>query len=128
MLQGGVQFMRTCCRTSRRGQSRRPGLQAARSEVLYNRGLATAMSTAEAIAKAMEIHKKKEVTGAEVRDGLEALDIPGAVGGTGFEGMLAPLKITCATTRVRAEPRSSNGMPRTGDGGSSAASTSPTAR
>ena len=79
------------------GKAVDPSFRPRVGEVLYNRGLATAMWTAEAIAKAMEIHKKKEVTGAGVRDGLEALDITEErLEELGFEGMLAPLKITCS--------------------------------
>jgi len=78
------------------GKAVDPSFRPRVGEVLYNRGLATAMWTAEAIAKAMEIHKRKDVTGAEVRDGLEALDITEErLEELGFEGMLAPLKIGC---------------------------------
>ncbi len=66
-------------------------------EVLYNRGLVTAMYTAEAIAKAQELHKTKEVTGEMVRDGLEALDITkDRLKQLGFEGLVEPVKVTCA--------------------------------
>jgi branched-chain amino acid transport system substrate-binding protein len=66
-------------------------------EVLYNRGLVTAMYTAEAIAKAQELHKTKEVTGEMVRDGLEALDITAErLKALGFEGIVEPVKVTCA--------------------------------
>jgi branched-chain amino acid transport system substrate-binding protein len=66
-------------------------------EVLYNHGLTEAMWVTEAIAKAMAIHKKKEVTAEEVRDGLEALDISlERLETLGFEGMLASIKVTCA--------------------------------
>ena len=66
-------------------------------EVIYNRGLVTAMYTAEAIAKAQELHKTKEVTGEMVRDGLEALDITAdRLKALGFEGLVEPVKITCA--------------------------------
>jgi branched-chain amino acid transport system substrate-binding protein len=66
-------------------------------EVLYNRGLASAMWITEAIAKAMEIHGKREVTASDVRDGLEALDITAdRLEELGFEGMLSPLKVTCS--------------------------------
>jgi branched-chain amino acid transport system substrate-binding protein len=66
-------------------------------EVLFNRGLVTAMYTAEAIAKAQELHKTKEVTGEMVRDGLEALDITAArLKELGFEGLVQPVKVTCA--------------------------------
>jgi branched-chain amino acid transport system substrate-binding protein len=74
-----------------------PGFRPRIGEVLYNRGLAEAMWVTEGIAKAMEIHKKKEVTAAEVRDGLEALDITEERLETlGFEGLVAPLKVTCS--------------------------------
>lgn len=66
-------------------------------EVLYNRGLVTAMYSAEAIGKAMEIHKTKDVTGEMVRDGLEATDITAdRLKKLGFEGLVEPVKITCA--------------------------------
>jgi branched-chain amino acid transport system substrate-binding protein len=66
-------------------------------EVLYNRGLVTAMYTAEAIATAQALHKTKEVTGEMVRDGFEALDITAdRLKQLGFEGILEPLKVTCA--------------------------------
>ncbi len=66
-------------------------------EVLYNRGLTAAMWATQAIAKAMEIHGKKEVTASEVRDGLEALDITeDMLEDLGFEGMLAPMKLSCS--------------------------------
>jgi branched-chain amino acid transport system substrate-binding protein len=66
-------------------------------EVLYNRGLAAAMYTAEAIAKAQELHKTKEVTGEMVRDGFEALDITAdRLRKLGFEGLVEPVKVTCA--------------------------------
>ncbi|MGO9543229.1 MAG: ABC transporter substrate-binding protein [Rhodomicrobium sp.] len=66
-------------------------------EVLYNRGLVTAMYTAEAIVKAQELHKTKEVTGEMVRDGFEALDItPDRLKAIGFDGLVEPVKVTCA--------------------------------
>jgi branched-chain amino acid transport system substrate-binding protein len=66
-------------------------------EVMYNRGLAEAMWAAEGIARAMEIHKTREVTAADVRDGIEQLDITDERLETlGLEGILPPLKVTCA--------------------------------
>jgi branched-chain amino acid transport system substrate-binding protein len=66
-------------------------------EVLYNRGVVSAMYTAEAIAKAQEIHKTKEVTGEMVRDGFEALDVTAdRLKTLGFDGFAPPVKITCA--------------------------------
>jgi branched-chain amino acid transport system substrate-binding protein len=79
------------------GKAVDPGFRPRIGEVYYNRGLAEAMWATEAIAKAMEIHKKKEVTGEDVRDGLEALDITDErLEELGVLGMLAPLKVTCA--------------------------------
>ena len=43
--------------------------------VLYTRGMYAAMLAAEAIAKAQEIHGVSDVTPAQVRDGMEALEI-----------------------------------------------------
>lgn len=66
-------------------------------EVLYNRGLVTAMYDAEAIAKAQELHKTKEVTGEMVRDGFEALDLTQErLDKLGFKGLVEPVKVTCA--------------------------------
>jgi branched-chain amino acid transport system substrate-binding protein len=66
-------------------------------EVLYNRGLAQAMWIAEGITKAMDLRGKREVTAADVRDGLEALDLTAErIEELGFEGMLSPLKLSCS--------------------------------
>ena len=46
--------------------------------VLYTRGMYAAMLAAEAIAKAQEIHGTSAVTAAQVRDGMEALEMTGA--------------------------------------------------
>jgi branched-chain amino acid transport system substrate-binding protein len=79
------------------GKAVDPGFKPRIGEVLYNRGLAEAMWVAEGIARAMEIHKRKQVTAEDVRDGIEALDITEERLETlGFEGLLAPLKVTCA--------------------------------
>ncbi|WP_372570640.1 ABC transporter substrate-binding protein [Ruegeria jejuensis] len=43
--------------------------------VLYNRGLYAAMLAAEAAKKAQEIHGTAEITSAQMRDGMEALEI-----------------------------------------------------
>ncbi len=43
--------------------------------VLYNRGLYAAMLAAEAAKTAQEIHGTKEITAAQMRDGMEALEI-----------------------------------------------------
>jgi branched-chain amino acid transport system substrate-binding protein len=79
------------------GKAVDPGFKPRIGEVLYNRGLGEAMWVAEAIAKAMEIRKKKEVTAPDVRDGLEALDITDErLEKLGFEGLIAPMRVTCA--------------------------------
>jgi branched-chain amino acid transport system substrate-binding protein len=65
-------------------------------EVLYNRGLVAAMWTAEAIRTAMEIHGTTEVTGEQVRDGFEALDVDEArLAELGLANFTIPVKITC---------------------------------
>jgi branched-chain amino acid transport system substrate-binding protein len=79
------------------GKAVDPSFQPRIGEVLYNHGLAEAMWATQGIAKAMEIYNKKEVTAEEVRDGLEALDITEErLESLGFEGMLSPLRVTCA--------------------------------
>jgi branched-chain amino acid transport system substrate-binding protein len=79
------------------GKARDPAFLPRVGEVLYNRGLATAMWMAEAIKKAMELHGKREVTASDMRDGLEALDITEVqIENLGFEGMLSPMKLSCA--------------------------------
>ncbi len=65
-------------------------------EVLYNRGLVAAMWTAEAIRTAMKIHGTNKVTGKQVRDGFEALDVDEArLKELGLPGFTIPVKITC---------------------------------
>jgi branched-chain amino acid transport system substrate-binding protein len=67
------------------------------AQVLYNRGVVNAMLGVEAIRKAQEKHGKKPLTGEQVRWGLENLDLSAArLKELGFEGMLKPIKITCA--------------------------------
>jgi branched-chain amino acid transport system substrate-binding protein len=79
------------------GKALDPGFRPRIGEVLYNQGLAEAMWAAEGIANAMRISKRKEVNAEDVRDGLEALDITEErLDVLGFEGMLSPLKVTCA--------------------------------
>jgi branched-chain amino acid transport system substrate-binding protein len=79
------------------GKALDPSFKDRIGEVLYNRGVVAAMYTAEAIAKAQELHKTKEVTGEMVRDGFEALDItPDRLKALGFDGFAPPVKITCA--------------------------------
>jgi branched-chain amino acid transport system substrate-binding protein len=65
-------------------------------EVLYNRGLVAAMWTSEAIRKAMEIHGTNEVTGKDVRDGFEALEVDeDRLAELGLANFTIPVKITC---------------------------------
>jgi branched-chain amino acid transport system substrate-binding protein len=66
-------------------------------EVLYNRGLVTAMYSAEGIRNAMTLKNTKTPTGEDVRDGLEAMDLTAEkLKALGFEGLVEPVKVTCA--------------------------------
>jgi branched-chain amino acid transport system substrate-binding protein len=67
--------------------------------VYYNRGVGAAVMWVEALKNAQRIHNKvgKTVTGAEFRDGYEALDITDAkLKELGILGMSAPFKMSCA--------------------------------
>jgi branched-chain amino acid transport system substrate-binding protein len=66
-------------------------------EVLYNRGVVNAMLGVEAIRTAQKKFGNKPLTGEQVRWGYENLNL-GAdrIKEMGFEGMLKPIKITCA--------------------------------
>ena len=67
--------------------------------IYYNRGVLAAVNWVEAMKKAQEIHKKvgKSITGAEFRDGYEALDYTDAAyrKKLGIDGMLPPYKLSC---------------------------------
>src|ERR1700752_5377523 len=66
-------------------------------EVLYNRGIVNAMLGVEAIRTAQAKYGKKPLTGEEVRWGYENLNLSAdRVKELGFEGVLRPIKITCA--------------------------------
>ncbi len=66
-------------------------------QVLYNRGMLNAMLGVEGIRTAMKRYGNKPMTGEQVRWGLENLDLSAArIKELGFEGMLLPVKITCA--------------------------------
>ena len=55
------------------------------------------MWISEAIAKAMNLRGRREVTSSDVRDALKALDITAErIEELGFEGMLSPMKLSCA--------------------------------
>ncbi|MFK7962440.1 MAG: ABC transporter substrate-binding protein [Burkholderiaceae bacterium] len=65
--------------------------------VLYNRGVINAVLTAEAITIAQKTTGKKDVTGADVRDAFEKIDMtPARQKELGLEGFMEPIKITCA--------------------------------
>jgi branched-chain amino acid transport system substrate-binding protein len=66
-------------------------------EVLYNRGIVNAALVVEAIRAAQEIHGVRPLTGEEVRDGLENLDIDEArLEELGMAGFMPAIKVTCA--------------------------------
>ncbi len=66
-------------------------------EVLYNRGVFSAIVTTEAIRKAQEIHGVAQITPAMMRDGMENLDITAERWAElGLPGFTAPIKISCA--------------------------------
>ncbi len=80
-----------------KGKAVDPAFKDRVGEVLYNRGIVAAMWTAEAIRKAMEIHKTKEIKGTHVRDGFEALEVDGKrLEALGMKDLTIPVKITCA--------------------------------
>ena len=64
---------------------------------LYNRGVYNSMLIAEAIRTAQAISGKTNVTPADVRNGLENLNIDEArIKELGMEGFMAPVKLTCS--------------------------------
>jgi branched-chain amino acid transport system substrate-binding protein len=64
--------------------------------VLWNRGLAAAMLTVEAVRTAQSKHGKKPLTGEQVRWGIENLSIDTKrLGQLGFGGMVPPVKVSC---------------------------------
>ena len=66
-------------------------------EVLYNRGVYNSMLIAEGIANAQKITGKKQVTGEDVRRGLESLDLSAErLKELGFEGFAEPIALSCA--------------------------------
>jgi branched-chain amino acid transport system substrate-binding protein len=66
-------------------------------EVLYNRQVVNAMYDTEAIRTAMGKYGKKPLKGEEVRWGFENLNLTaGYLKEIGFEGMVLPIKISCA--------------------------------
>ena len=64
--------------------------------VLYNRGMISAMLVIESVRKAQSKYGKKPVTGEQVRWGAENLNIDTArIKAIGFDGMLQPIKTSC---------------------------------
>jgi branched-chain amino acid transport system substrate-binding protein len=73
------------------------GKREAVGEVLYNRGLANAMLSIEAIRTAMAKGDGNRITGEKVRSGLENLDLTNArLEELGMKGFMHPVRITCA--------------------------------
>ncbi len=71
--------------------------QAKEGQVLYNRGLVNSLIGTEAIRTAQKKFGNKPLTGEEVRWGFENLDITAdRIKELGFEGMIAPVKFSCA--------------------------------
>ncbi|HZI82976.1 MAG TPA: ABC transporter substrate-binding protein [Casimicrobiaceae bacterium] len=65
-------------------------------EVLYNRGMVSAMFGVEAVRKAQEKFGKKPLTGEQVRWGLEHLTItPDTIKKLGMVGFMEPVKTSC---------------------------------
>lgn len=65
-------------------------------EVLYNRGMTAAMMAVEAVKKAQVRYGKKPLTGAQVRWGLENLNIDdAAIKKLGFTGFMTPISTSC---------------------------------
>ena len=63
---------------------------------LYNRGMYAAMLAAEAAANAQKIHSTKQITGAQMRDGMESLKIDKArLKELGLPGFAPEINVTC---------------------------------
>ncbi|GMG80937.1 ABC transporter substrate-binding protein [Paralimibaculum aggregatum] len=64
--------------------------------VLYNRGMMAAMLAVEAAKKAQEIHGVADINAAQMRDGMEALEITDAVlEANGLPGFMPTFQVTC---------------------------------
>jgi len=75
-------------------------------DVLYSRGLVSAMLGVEGIRKAQEKYGKKPLTGEQVRWGLENLELTAQrVKELGFEGVIGPLKLSCSNHEGTSEAR-----------------------
>jgi branched-chain amino acid transport system substrate-binding protein len=65
-------------------------------ENLYNRGVLNSMIIAEGIRNAQKVTGKKQITGEDMRRGLETLNISEArLKEMGAAGFAAPMKVTC---------------------------------
>ena len=65
-------------------------------QVLYNRGLVSALVTVEAVKRAQTRYGKRPLTGEEVRWGFENLAIDNAaIKQLGFEGFMDPISTSC---------------------------------
>ena len=65
-------------------------------DVLYNRGLFNAVVVAEAIRTAQKLSGKTKITGSDMREGLENLDLSEArLQEIGLGGFAAPIKASC---------------------------------
>ncbi|MGF1475636.1 MAG: ABC transporter substrate-binding protein [Geminicoccaceae bacterium] len=65
-------------------------------EVLYNRGITNAVIVTEAIRVAQGIHGEKPLTGEQIRDGFENLQISEArLAELGLEGFMQPISVSC---------------------------------
>ena len=65
-------------------------------QLLYNRGVYNSMLIAEAVRTAQKVTGKKVVNGADVRRGLENLNIDAArLKEMGMEGFAAPIRLSC---------------------------------
>ncbi|EKV30416.1 Leucine-, isoleucine-, valine-, threonine-, and alanine-binding protein [Caenispirillum salinarum AK4] len=66
-------------------------------DILYNRGLISAVFTAEGIAKAQEKYGQKPLTGEQIRWGIENINLDEArLEELGLTGLLDPVKLSCA--------------------------------
>jgi branched-chain amino acid transport system substrate-binding protein len=73
-------------------------------EVLYNRGMVSAMMAVEGVKRAHIKYGKKPLTGEQVRWGLENLAIDGAaIKKLGFEGFMTPVSTSCANHEGEAQ-------------------------
>ena len=78
-----------------------PGLAAGDGDqlgtVLYNRGLYAAMLAVEAAKTAQEIHGTADITAAQMRDGMEALEMTDEkMAALGMPDFAPPFEVTCA--------------------------------